>query len=85
MDTLISIRLKSFIYSASSVLGVALLGALVSEQFLSLIQEYTGTALWGTLISLVVAELMKHMRNRTIAKSDNLPVSSKSSSGKMYF
>ncbi len=83
MDNLFTIRIKSFLYSAGSVALIAFLGALLSPEFQTLISEYTGTALWGTILSLVVTEIIKALRNYSISKS--APAGAVSPSGKMYF
>lgn len=60
------LRLKSFGISLGGMVGTALLGVLFSDQFAALVQEYTGTAFLGTIITLALAELGKHIRNKVV-------------------
>ena len=64
-----TVRLKSFAYSAGTLIVMGVLGVLTSDQFLKLLQEYTGTAFWGTLVILIAPELAKHIRNKVVAGS----------------
>jgi hypothetical protein len=68
MDTssLWLLRLKSFGISFGGMIGTAILGVIFSDQFAALVQEYTGTAFFGTIITLVLAELGKHFRNKIV-------------------
>lgn len=66
MNDLLSIRVKSFLYSLSGLIGTALIGVLVSDQFSALLSSFTGTTIWGSLIALGVSELIKHLRNKVV-------------------
>lgn len=59
-----TLRAKSFFISVGGLFITAGAGVLLSDQFSALLQEYTGTAIWGTLVTLLVTEGLKHMKNK---------------------
>lgn len=67
METnLLLLRLKSIAWTILGVAITAVLGYLSSTDFAALLTQYTGTAVTGTLVTLVVTELIKHLRNKHI-------------------
>ena len=60
------LRLKSFSYTFGGMCLTAVVGVLLSEDFSTLVQEYTGTTVWGTIIALVVTEGIKYIRSKVV-------------------
>ncbi len=65
---LLLIRAKSFAYEVGSLLGVALIGAIASPEFLAIVTANAGEGILGSLIVLAFTGLVKHLRNLKIAK-----------------
>ncbi len=65
-----TIRRKDFLYSALGIILTALGGAFVSEDFQSLLTNYTGEAMWGTILTLLVTGSIKHFRNKLVIKEE---------------
>lgn len=60
------IRGKSFAWTLLGVVLTAIFGYLLSSDFSALLTEYTGTAITGTLVTMVLTELAKHLRNKGV-------------------
>lgn len=58
-----TVRLKSFAYSAGTLIGAGILTTLISPAFLNLIQQNFGGTVWSTLAILVLPEIVKQIRN----------------------
>lgn len=74
MQNLIMIRVKSFLWTISGVALTAVLAFLTSADFVSLLREYGLSASVITIISIIITELMKHLRNKNVIK--NAPLGS---------
>jgi len=61
-----AIRLKSIAWTVGGVAVTAIIGYFTSDAFALLIQDYTGTAAWATIIAMLVTELAKHLRNKGV-------------------
>ena len=73
MDTnLLKMRVISFAYGAGTLMALAVVAVLASDQMQSLISEHFGTGFFGTVISLLVIELVKHIRNLKVLKDAKL-------------
>mgnify|MGYP001596300803 CR=1 FL=1 len=62
-NDLVRIRLVSFAYGLASLVGLAILGVLVSPDFAALVKAHFGNGFFATLILLLVPEVAKHIRN----------------------
>lgn len=64
-----AIRLKSVGLNLLGIVITAVVGYFMSDDFAHLLHEYTGTATWGTVITLLVSEAFKHWNNvRVVGK-----------------
>lgn len=68
MNDLIKIRIISFSYSFGTLLILAVIGVLVSDDFSSLVKGNFGSGFAGTLILLLTQEFAKHLRNLAVTK-----------------
>ena len=69
MDTnLLKIRAISFFYGFASLVGLAIVGVLVSPEFVALIKAHFGSGIFTSLLLLLVPELVKHLRNLSTIK-----------------
>lgn len=64
------VRLKSLGFTVMGVVITAVLGYFASADFANLIQEYTGTAAWGTVVAVVISQLAMHLRNIGVIKAE---------------
>ena len=64
MSDLIAMRFKSFGWSLLMFVVGAIAAAFASPDFAALVNEHFGGSALGTLILLVVTELVKHARNK---------------------
>lgn len=65
---LIKARVAAFAWEAFSLILVAVTGVLSSDEFRALITEYTGETVFGSLALLVLAGIVKHLRNLSVLK-----------------
>ena len=65
---LISVRIKSFLYSLCSYAVVAVLAFLASPDFATLVTEHFGNTAVTSLVLIVVPEVVKHFRNLQAVK-----------------
>ena len=63
-----SLRLKSFAWSILGVAITGVLGFLMSDQFGTLLTEFTGTGIAFVILKEVITGLMLHLRNKGIIK-----------------
>ena len=64
MDSqLIKIRLVSFGYGLASLLGLAVIGVLLSPDFAALVKANFGDGVVSMFVLLLVPEVIKHLRN----------------------
>lgn len=69
MDTnLIKTRLISFAYEAFSLIITGFVGVLASDEFRAIILEHTGETITGSIAVLVLAGIVKHLRNLSVVK-----------------
>lgn len=61
--SLLKIRAVSFFYGFLSLLGLALVGVLSSQEFMSLVKENFGQTIFTSFLFLLLPELIKHGRN----------------------
>lgn len=59
-------RLKSFFYEAGSILLLALVTAVTSPEFASVVQEHAGSSIFGTVIVLLFTASVKELRNAKV-------------------
>ena len=64
-----AIRLKSIAWTVGGVALTAVVGYFTSDAFAGMLQEFTGSAAWATIIALAVTELAKHIRNKGVIKT----------------
>lgn len=75
-NTLWSIRLKSFGYSAGTIILAGILTTLVSPDFLNLIVQNFGGTIWSTLAILIIPEIVKGIRNQVVVGRAEMVVGS---------
>lgn len=63
------VRLVSFGWSCFTFFGTGLVAMLGSDEFRSIIELHFGGSVFGTLLVLLVTELVKHLRNTQLLKS----------------
>lgn len=63
------VRLVSFGWSCLSFFATGLVTMLASDDFRALIENNFGGSVFGTLLVLLVTELVKHLRNTQLLKS----------------
>lgn len=63
-----SIRIKSFLYEAGSVILTAVCGVLVSDDFSNLLTEHFGEGLIVSVVLLLISGGVKHLRNLQVIK-----------------
>lgn len=62
MMKLITTRVISFLFQLGTTIVVLIVGYLISPAFAQLVTEHFGTVVGG-LVSLVIPEIVKHLRN----------------------
>ncbi len=65
---LIKIRVLSFVYQVGTSIGVLLAGYFLSDAFAQAVTEHFGVVVGG-LVSLVIPELVKHIRNLKVLEA----------------
>lgn len=63
---LLALRVKSGAWTLVSMLIMAIAAYIVSPEFLTVLQDHTGSAMWGSLLVLLVPEIIKHIRNKIV-------------------
>jgi len=69
---LLKARAIGFAYEAGTLLLLAVVGALASEEMRGLITQYAGSGLAGTAGLLILTGLVKHLRNLKVLKNREL-------------
>ena len=64
---LIKIRVISFAYQLATAIAALVAAYLLSSDFAALVQEHFGTVA-ASLVSLVIPEIVKHLRNVRVVK-----------------
>ena len=69
MSPLLKARVLSFLYSAGTLFLLAIIGVFVSDDFKQLVANYTGSGFFGSIVSLLLVEVVKHLRNLSVLKN----------------
>ncbi len=68
--SLIMLRIKSIAWNLASLVGMTIVSALLSDDFVSkllaFVQQNTGTSIWGAVILFIIPEIVKHYRNKYV-------------------